>query len=43
MLKGEKFDAFALRSKFLHLATDFLNKNNSDITGKMSFLSDKHS
>ena len=31
------------RSKFLHLATDFLNNNNSDIAGTMSFLSDKHS
>ena len=29
--------------KFLHLATDFLNNNNSDIAGTMSFLSDKHS
>ena len=31
------------RCKFLHLSTDFLNNNNSDITGTMSFLSDKHS
>ena len=29
--------------KFFHLATDFLNNNNSDIAGTMSFLSDKHS
>ncbi len=29
--------------KFLHLATDFLNNNNSDIAGWIFLFADKHS
>ena len=29
--------------KFLHLATDFLNNNNSDVAGWISLFTDKHS
>ena len=31
------------RSKLLHLATDFLNNNNSDIAGWIFLFADKHS